>query len=282
MRADPMSALLDPLDVLQSIDVLPAADWQFERLPNGLTNRTFLVSGAGHRYVLRLDDLHTAKFGLDRRTELLIRQNAAAAGLGPPVVYADPVARILLSEYVAGEVWGEADLRDETKLRQLAIRIRDIHSLPPSGKRLDTVRAGNMYLNNLHDCPGLHAFGERCIALIRSIPDAEQVCCCHNDIVADNIVSRDKLLFLDWEYACDTDPLFELAALIGFHDFEQWQIEALFTAYVDGYDAVLFERLGEQIRLFDALQWLWYAVRQCTSPDVRLAVRLEALQQRIR
>jgi hypothetical protein len=35
------------------------------------------------------------------------------------------------------------------------------------------------------------------------------------------------------------------------------------------------------VRLFDAIQWLWYAVRHRISPNKALAARLEALQQRI-
>ena len=89
-------------------------------------------------------------------------------------------------------------------------------------------------------------------------------------------------MLLDWEYACDNDPMFDLASVIGFHDLGAKRTEILFHAYSGGADSTLRERLDMQIRLFDAVQWLWFAARHSVSPNRRLAGRMKKLQQRIK
>ena len=86
---------------------------------------------------------------------------------------------------------------------------------------------------------------------------------------------------LDWEYAADNEPMFDLASLICFHDLGEAEIKLLLTAYDDGNSAANRIRLAAQMRLFDALQWLWIALRQQLSPSNRLAIRLGELQQRM-
>ena len=103
----------------------------------------------------------------------------------------------------------------------------------------------------------------------------------HNDIIAENIVVQDRLMLLDWEYACDNHPLFDLASVIGFHDLGAKQTDTLLSAYAGGADAILREHLDDQIRLYDSVQWLWLAARNSVTPNSRLTKRMEQLQQRI-
>ena len=91
-----------------------------------------------------------------------------------------------------------------------------------------------------------------------------------------------KLNLIDWEYACDNDPLFDLASAIGFHNLDERRQQVFLDAYAGGADSELRERLARQLRIYDAIQWLWLANRQLASPRSEQARRLEELQQRIR
>jgi thiamine kinase-like enzyme len=128
---------------------------------------------------------------------------------------------------------------------------------------------------------GLQAFAGRCQEMLEAIPATETIRCCHNDIVAGNIIQHSGLKLLDWEYACDNDPMFDLASVIGFHDLDAKQIDSLFGAYAGGTNPELYERLQNQVRLFDIIQWLWFAARQCNSPEPGIATRLNDLRSRI-
>ena len=91
----------------------------------------------------------------------------------------------------------------------------------------------------------------------------------------------ERTLLIDWEYACDNDPLFDLASLIGYHDLDRTSSEALLSAYCGGTRPEYREQLALQIRIYDALHWLWLAVRQSISPGSAQAKRLDQLSQRI-
>ena len=90
------------------------------------------------------------------------------------------------------------------------------------------------------------------------------LCCCHNDLVAENIISAPEIRFLDWEYACDNDPLFDLAIVVAHHDLSERQAGVLLDAYFDGDGARWREQLDVQMRLYGALNWLW--AKACGGP----------------
>ena len=101
-------------------------------------------------------------------------------------------------------------------------------------------------------------------------------------MVAANIIGDPALKLLDWEYACDNDPMFDLASLVGFHNLDDDRQSDLLNAYAGGNDFALKEQLDVQVRLYDAIQWLWLANRQVITRTSAQATRLKELQQRIR
>jgi thiamine kinase len=216
---------------------------------------------------------------MDRELELKVREQAYAAGLGAAIIHAE--AGILLSEFLPGSVWQAADLNNNDKLVALASLLRKVHALPRAGKVLSAELVGRQYAAAVTAESGLQAFAGQCQEMLSAIPATETFCCCHNDIVAGNIIQHSGLKLLDWEYACDNDPMFDLASVIGFHDLDAKQIDYLFGAYAGGADPEMYERLQSQVRLFDIIQWLWFAARQCSSPDAQTESRLNDLRLRI-
>jgi len=276
-----VSKQLSPDEALEMIPELAGTHSRWWAMPGGLTNRNYKVEAADQCFVLRLDDEHTANFKLDRDTELKARNCACAAGLAPRVVFADNNHGILFSEYLTGDVWQAADLNETQNLVSLAELIREVHELPSLGVRFDASQVMRHYAGNLIDSADLQAFAGRCQQIAMQTPVADSYCCCHNDVIAENIVVQDRLMLLDWEYACDNHPLFDLASVIGFHDLGAKQTDTLLSAYAGGADAILREHLDDQVRLYDSVQWLWLAARNSVTPNARLARRMEQLQQRI-
>lgn len=256
-----------------------AAD--IEELKGGLTNRTYYVQHAGTECVLRLDSQQARLFRLDRSRELSILEEAGRAGIAPSVIFADQEAGILVTEYLPGRVWEDSDLESDAQLEALAALLCKVHALPRSGLRLDMSNVAETYERYLEKRHGLHAFASRCVEIIDSIAEPADAVCCHNDIVAANLVEGDALKLIDWEYACDYDPMFDLASAIGFHNLDARRASVLLNAYAGGDAAEMRERLAEQVRIYDAIQWLWLATRHLVFPSRWQARRLEDLQQRI-
>jgi thiamine kinase len=273
------------INAFEALAMVP--DWDVnvadvEELKGGLTNRTYHVTQGDRACVLRLDSEQERAFRFNRACELSILGNAGNAGLAPSVVYANPEAGILVTEYLPGRAWEEADLHVPKKLKELAELLRHVHALPKSGLRIDMTVVAVTYEKYLERRQGLHSFATRCVEIIKSIPVHDSVVCCHNDIVAANVIEGDRLKLIDWEFANDNDPLFDLASAIGFHNLDESQSAILLNTYSGGDDGELKERLAEQVRVFDAIQWLWLATRHLVFPHRWQARRLEELQQRIR
>jgi thiamine kinase-like enzyme len=276
-----MSTLLSATEAIGMIPGWRPEDVVIEELKGGLTNRTFMVVRGEDTFVLRLNAAHTAAFNLDRISEIAVIRSASAVGIAAETVFADPASGILLSRFLPGQVWTPAEFDDPANIEALCKLLRRVHALPLSGIRFNAVAVARRYAANLESRPGLHAYALRCEDIIGSITGTSVVCCCHNDVIAQNVIATPALKLLDWEYACDNDPLFDLASLIGFHNLDSAVAGNLLEAYSGGADPELRDRLAEQVRLYDAIQWLWLANRQRLNRNSDQAARLESLQQRI-
>lgn len=276
-----MSSDLDPRSALARIPGWDAAHVTIEPLDGGLTNRSYRVTRDGTACVLRLDAEFTRAWGLDRETELAVMRRAAAAGIAPGVRYADPTAGILLRDFVAARVWTPADLQEVAALEALAALLRRVHDLPAAGRRFDAARVAETYTAGLEPVPGFRAAARRCRALIASVPAPASFACCHNDVVAANVLACPGLKLIDWEYACDNDPLFDLACVIGYHELDDRLALRLVSAYAGTATRERLERLAELRRLYDALHWLWLANREIYRPNAAQRRRLEDLERRL-
>jgi len=273
---------LSPQEALDRVPELDGGAWGIERLDGGLTNRTFVASREGRRLVVRLDDVHTGSFSIDRHVEFVAHRQAAKAGFASEIVFTDAGAGILITEFVEGRVWKPGELQQTENLETLAVLIRGVHMLPTLGVFFDPSLAAQAYIEEIGDRPALLSFGRRCQDLIDASPALQAPVFSHNDLVAENIVVGNGIMLLDWEYANDNDPMFDFASLSCYHNLQDWQVDVLLSAYAGGASAEYRERLVCQQRLYDALQWLWFAARHRRNPNKRLAARLEELQQRIR
>lgn len=276
-----MTELLEPEDALVRIPGWEDRKASIRVLEGGLTNRTFKVDSEGGSFVLRLDSEQSIHFRLDRETEARIVRNAAAAGLAPEVLFSDPHAGITLTCFVRGEIWAKHKFEDPTNMENFAAMLRRVHDLPVCGVTLDSVAVIEKYGESLASVPEMRGVISLCKRVAEEIPASEQVVCCHNDIVASNIIETPALMLLDWEYACDNDPFYDLACVIAYHDLRNKQVDRLLAAYAGATSAELVEKLQRQIRLFDAIQCLWYATRQLVAPTAMHRRRIEFLQERI-
>jgi len=223
------------------------------QLEGGRTNRAWLVDANGRRAVLKIDvEARGAPYN-SRRAEAAVQTAAASHGLANPVLFVNE--QVYLTEYRDGRVWTHEDLHDENKLTDLGHALRNLHALPPSGRTFDANAAMRVYLENIPDRGGVTL--RRCVDIVTLATRSSDLCLCHNDLVAENILSVPEIRFLDWEYACDNDPCFDLATLIAHHDLTDAQADLLVHAYSGGRAARAWPRIVEQLRLYDALHWLW-------------------------
>jgi len=258
-----MSAGIKPADALRGIPGWSGAG--VEPLHGGLSNRSYLVSKDGARAVLKIDDEPRGAPLNSRDNEARIQSSAAREGLAGIVLHHDDCC--LLTEYVEGRAWDPADLCDERKLQQLGRRLRQLHGLPLSGRTFDSRDAARLYLRSI-DSDDTEPL-ERCVRIIDAMPAAMNLSLCHNDLVAGNIIEAEDIVFIDWEYACDNDPLFDLATIVAHNRLGERQISVLLGSYFDGDWMQWLPKLQQQIEHYEALLWLWNESRAtscCAAP----------------
>jgi thiamine kinase-like enzyme len=235
-----------------------SAGVQATPLVGGLANRSWLVTSVIGHWVVRLAGASDARFAINRIAEYQVQAVAAALGLAPAVVHAAPEEGLLVSEHIAGRAWARADVRSPHGLRALGARLAEMHSLPPprTVRRIDVHEVLTHYLEL--PIPGACGFPrEDLAARLRwslATYGAGPPALCHNDLHHLNIIAGDRLMFVDWEYAGVGDPLLELAAVIGYHDLDAGQREALLAAHGGGFKA---EDVARMCLVFDCLHALW-------------------------
>ena len=242
-----------------------------ELLHGGLSNRTWLLQKENQRAVLKIDERAREAPLNTRAQEASIQTAAADAGLANAVLFEGD--GLFLTAYAEGEVWSVASFEQDRNLDVLARALRRVHSLPPTGRKFDAACAAQRYASAIEFDEGLVA---QCVEIIDAVGPPRELRLCHNDLVAENILATPEIRFLDWEYACDNDPLFDLATVIEHHGLEEREAAQLLDAYFDGAGdgAAQLVALREQQRLYRALLWLWLAARpDTTKQDLRQAAQ---------
>ena len=250
-----------PDDILATIPGWDGATWR--ELPGGLTNRTLQVEKNGRRAVLKIDPAPRMPPFNSRQEEAGIQQRAAGLGRANGVLYVRDT--VLLSEWAAGEVWTRDDFQDDENIARLGGALRDIHGLPLTGRTFDAAGAARLYASRV-DAADRDAAQQQ-LAVAEAAPRPTKLCCCHNDLVAENIISAPEVRFLDWEYACDNDPLFDLAVAVAHHGLSGRQAGLLLDSYFDGDGGSWFEPFATQLRLYDALNRLWAAAHALPAQE---------------
>ena len=229
------------------------ADAVISELSGGLSNRTWLIETGGRRAVLKIDEApREAPFNA-RRVEAQIQTTAAEQGLANNVLLATDT--VYMTEYVEGVVWSPNCLDDDANIEQLAGALRKLHSLPLTGRTFDAMGAARNYVGRITD-PDADKVRE-CLRKIEAGPLPPNLCLCHNDLVVANILNVPETRFLDWEYACDNDPFFDLATIAAHHKLTGEQRETLLDAYFDGNGTRWREQLARQAGVYEALLYLW-------------------------
>ena len=173
---------------------------------------------------MRLNENATSDPGLDRTRELALHTAAANAGIAPQVVYADPGHFCLITDYLDGRLWTPHYFTRMRDLRSLGQRLRALQAVPPpSVARFDPLAAARRYADIIigsdPDEAGriqfLLASGAEALTRAGSSQRAPSIV--HCDLHHGNVLTADRVYFIDWEYAQVGDPLLDLACVMTYY-----------------------------------------------------------------
>lgn len=216
------------------------ADSQIEALPfwtgkpvltlleGGRTNRNFLAIEDGRRYFVRSGS-DIPHLGITRAAERRAHAKAAAAGLAPPIRFAE--GPILITDFIDGTPLGA--LTDAT-LAAIARHLKALHQIPAAGDLplFCPTTIALTYLDRLGraDIPLDRAALRR---HLEDLPRATAQCLVHGDLIPENFIRRADagLSLIDWEYAGNGLPEIDVALLIANFDLPPAAARDFIAAY---------------------------------------------------
>lgn len=209
-------------------------------LPGGLTNTNYVVEHGGRKYVVRIGG-DMAVHGIVRSIELAASRAAAAAGISPIVVHAEPGAMVL--DFIEGKTLAPEDIRDRRNLARLVQLVRHAHRDIPRYFRgpapmfwpFQVIRDYTHTLeeSESHYLPMLVRLLDAADRLERAVGPIELVFG-HNDMLAANFIDDGTRIWLvDWDYAGFNSPLFDLGGLASNNLMGAVEAETLLELYFD-------------------------------------------------
>ena len=212
----PDDKLADSLAKIPLLAARPAAEWRATRLP-GLTNVNWRLTAGDQDLVLRIPGASSERY-LSRRQEMHNAAVAAALGIAPPLLHADPTSGVTLQTFIGdARALTEADFADP----EIAFKIGALFArLHRSGRAFEGTMAPfpiiDTYLGLAADgrLRRLRARAEP----IRAVLEAQAVPMVpsHIDPNPANFLLRadGTLLLIDWEFSAMCEPAWDWAAVM--------------------------------------------------------------------
>ena len=214
------------------------------KLLEGMTNVNYALRLHGKNYILRVPSKLKKKpnfeYSLDRKQEMYNLKIVSDLNLCPEYIYYDAETGILLRPFIEG-VDIEPEMLDNELIIRFASALKKLHASQrlfaeninafPSLNRYRHLLAATPLKDNqrLWECFNLMDEIQKVVAnhAVLAVP-------CHNDAHPGNFLQTDTdLLLLDWEYAGNGDPMWDLAYLSKYAEFNQKQDQILLDAYFD-------------------------------------------------
>ena len=218
-----------------------------EPLCHGTSNQNFRVKAQGEEWVLRINNPSTQSL-CPRENEVACWRQASAAGIAPELVFVSTDHEIYLSQYIHQPLPWEQCYRDHADTPALLLTmLRQLSDLPLPTRQVMPATQWEYYRRELQRLlptlsPSLakianqlldeHPWMQACVERLAAQPMARF---CHRDLNPNNLLMHQgRLLCIDFEYACTSDPRLELIALQACHQLSDAQSRLLLQGYLPG------------------------------------------------
>ena len=224
--------------MFEQVPLLAGRPRQLEELSGGLTNRNVKITTPDNVYVARCVDTSRNLLGIDRDREHFNSVAAEQAGVGAPVLDYRPDLGVLLLGYLDGKTFNNKDFQRDGVIDKVAGVCRKRHQGPRFRGRFDMFERQPAYLETTRQ----HGFripadyldhADAFAAAERVLTATDQTTVpCNNDLLAGNFIEDgDRMWVIDYEYAGNNDPCFELGNIWSECGLSLDQLDELVTSY---------------------------------------------------
>ena len=237
----------------------------------GLTNVNHLVEVGRERYVLRIPGDGTSEY-ISRVDEEVAARSAAAAGVNAEVVFFDATDGLMVTRFIDGAATMSAErFRDLAAVARAGEAFRRLHTRATSFATdfslfpmIDDYKA--LLASKGATLPDGYDDVQQRAEVVRAALEAMPVPVvpCHCDPLCENFLDTGERMFvIDYEYAGNNDPMWDLGDLSVEGEFGPEQDEALLRAYFGG-DPPPAAQTGRMVAykaLCDLLWTLWGVIQ---------------------
>ena len=211
-------------------------------LKKGMTNRSFLFSCKGGKYICRVPGEGTDKL-INRRQEAEVYKTISGKGLCDDPVFIDPEIGYKITRYLEGV--RVCDAESEEDLRRCMKKLREFHEMElRTAHSFDIFGQIEFYEALREGRPSVYRdyskVKERVISLKPFIEaHAGRRVLTHIDAVPDNFLfytgenGEERLQLTDWEYAGMQDPHVDIAMFCIYSMYDKEQVDRLIRLYWD-------------------------------------------------
>lgn len=214
-------------------------------LKKGMTNRSFLFSVKGERYIMRIPGEGTDKL-INRVNEAKVFETISGLGLCDDPVYIDPVRGYKITRYL--DNIRVCDPEDEDDLKRCMTLLKKFHDMKLRvDHSFDIFGQIEFYESLWEGKPSIYRDYSKTKAnvlalksFIDDVADPEDRCLTHIDAVMDNFLfykmpdGSEGLQLTDWEYAGMQDPHVDIAMFSIYAMYDNNQVDRLIDIYFEG------------------------------------------------
>ena len=208
--------------------------------------------------ILRIDYPCVGKINVDRENEIFILSQLKILDFSPEVLFSDFSYGILVWRYIEGIEFSLDEDSNKVFLKTLGTELKKIHEIDlPKSKKKYFSNDINFYRNLLKEVPE-NIILHRGFDLYDKLNNSDNYVLSHNDLNKTNLLWRDRLFFLDWEYSSFNNPFFDIASLSNAYNLSKVDRAILWRAYTNNEYSVLNDtNLREWMHFCHYLEYMW-------------------------
>jgi len=208
--------------------------------------------------ILRIDYPCVGKINVDRENEIFILSQLKILDFSPEVLFSDLSYGILVWRYIEGIEFSLDEDSNKVFLKTLGTELKKIHEIDlPKSKKKYFKNDINFYRNLLNEVPE-NIILHRGFDLYDKLNNSDNYVFSHNDLNKTNLLWRDGLFFLDWEYSSFNNPFFDIASISNAYNLSKVDRAILWKAYTNNeYSALNDTNLREWMLFCHYLEYMW-------------------------
>jgi len=208
--------------------------------------------------ILRIDYPCVGKINVDRENEIFTLSQLKILDFSPEVLFSDLSYGILVWRYIEGIEFSLDEDSNKVFLKTLGNELKKIHGIDlPKSKKKYFKNDINFYRNLLNEVPE-NIILHRGFDLYDKLNNSDNYVFSHNDLNKTNLLWRDGLFFLDWEYSSFNNPFFDIASISNTYNLSKVDRAILWKAYTNNESSALNDKnLREWMLFCHYLEYIW-------------------------